>query len=728
MLELLREQKLEKQCERFVHMAYVSGSLLLNLINDILDLSKIEAGHMEISTDPFQMQDLLDYSIDIFKFKAREKSVKLLLEVSPSVPKVVIGDVFRLRQVLLNLLSNAIKFTNKGSITVKCSTVPSPDLPKTFVKLLFQVIDTGVGMDNEGKSRLFSLFTKLERTRKNNPTGSGLGLAICKQLVELMNGQIDVESEEGEGSEFFFNVVVQRVESENDELTKSRAILAAEAGNAMTASSSNGAVTECVPKHARILVVEDNEFNWEVVKCFCTEDNHLLQWEVNGRDAYMAYKEHHDSYDLILMDCEMPIMNGYTATKKIREFEAEAKISRIPIIGLTAYAMSGDRKKCLDAGMDEFIVKPITKPNLRNAIREWMVVRYVGRNSWLSREPSAFSEDSDHSESAAAKLVPASTHSEALDLTRAISDLELEDPMMISHNGGGYQQIDPSVFLSLTTLSESKSVQSGSSDTMNNRTIEEHRALMEASDRPSIPTGDATSFSNGAQSSSGGTHSLYMDAVSEIPGQIPKHNASPSFTKMASASGLKASGGPDYEDKSKNDNQGTADEADASNVVSSSPCSFASSAQPEDIIIPDGDPIDYALGVDQCGGNENLFFSLLEKYASVCEEYMGRIEVAYSTKDYVVLRRESHSLKGSSAYVAAMRISKAAFRLQVATERVMEHDNPSANELASLKNSMDLLKKENRSVLGYLRRNFSFRRTTGHSSESRDGNNACVLM
>ncbi|KAE8897302.1 hypothetical protein PF003_g18903 [Phytophthora fragariae] len=162
MLELLKEQPLDKAPERYVHMAYVSGSLLLNLINDILDLSKIEAGHLEISAAPFQMHELLDYSIEIFKLKARERGLKLELKCDDNVPKVAIGDVVRLRQVLLNLLSNAIKFTNEGSITVTCSVVYTPELPKTFKKLLFQVIDTGIGMDAEEKMRLFSLFTKLE--------------------------------------------------------------------------------------------------------------------------------------------------------------------------------------------------------------------------------------------------------------------------------------------------------------------------------------------------------------------------------------------------------------------------------------------------------------------------------------------------------------------------------------------------------------------------------------
>uniref|UniRef100_K3WMM8 histidine kinase n=1 Tax=Globisporangium ultimum (strain ATCC 200006 / CBS 805.95 / DAOM BR144) TaxID=431595 RepID=K3WMM8_GLOUD len=380
MLELLKEQKLTAQNERYVHMAYVSGSLLLNLINDILDLSKIEAGHLEITAAPFQMNELLDYSIEIFKFKARERGLKLEMKCDDNVPNVAIGDVVRLRQVLLNLLSNAIKFTNKGSITVSCNVVHAPDLPKAFKRLLFQVIDTGIGMDAEEKSRLFSLFTKLERTRQNNPTGSGLGLAICKQLVELMDGQIEVDSELELGSNFYFTVVVRLVDEDSDAqnllyasdeyLINSSAKMSGSAGGSSNVNSneSTGSLTLngpsmpiVIPTQARILVVEDNDFNWEVVKCYLQEDDHLLQWEVNGHEAVNAYIKHYLEFDLIFMDCEMPVMDGYTATATIRQFEQDNHLPRIPILGLTAYAMSGDRQKCLEAGMDEFMVKPISK-------------------------------------------------------------------------------------------------------------------------------------------------------------------------------------------------------------------------------------------------------------------------------------------------------------------------------------------------------------------------------
>ncbi|RLN52715.1 hypothetical protein BBJ29_002798 [Phytophthora kernoviae] len=721
MLELLRDQKLDKTPERYVHIAYISGSLLLNLINDILDLSKIEAGHMEISADPFQMQDLLEYSVEIFKFKAREKHIKLTLECSPKVPQRVIGDVSRLRQVLLNLLSNAIKFTNEGSITVRCNMVPSPALPKHCVKLLFQVTDTGIGMDDEEKSRLFSLFTKLERTRKNNPTGSGLGLAICKQLVELMDGDIDVDSELGEGSEFFFTVVVRRPEDEEEEVLnppKFPAVLPADVSV------------------VKSLAVEDNEFNWEVVKSFFMEDNHLLQWETNGLDAYQVYQEHHDSYDIVLMDCEMPIMNGYESTHNIRMFEKQNKLLRIPIIGVTAYAMSGDRKKCLDAGMDEFIVKPISKNELRKAIRKWMRVRFLGQHCPRpSRMDSVETTVSDN----AANLVAASRHKEKLDLDRAISDLELEDPMMIGQPSGIQTAAgSEALLMSLTTISESKSNQSASSGTIG-RTIGpvDHPADVSIATSTNgvladPKTGQSYTDRPGNLVNASNIVGTNMFAAAKAAGIYPMNASDATIYQSPQADEEPKAPVSISVAQTSYSNQDDVDDDADSIVVTSTPRTYSTSVLPEDIVIPSGDPVDYSLGVQQCGDNESLFVSLLEKYASLSEEFMRRIEDAYTADDFVVLRRESHSLKGSSAYVAAIRVSKASFRLQLATERVIEQ-GATIEQNNLLKDAFQLLRREHRALRGYLRRNFSFRTSITNArpetkKSSGGSDNACAIM
>ncbi|EEY61866.1 hybrid signal transduction histidine kinase, putative [Phytophthora infestans T30-4] len=803
MLELLKEQPLDKSIERYVHMAYVSGSLLLNLINDILDLSKIEAGHLEISTAPFQMHDLLDYSIEIFKFKAKERGLKLELKCGDNVPKAVIGDVVRLRQVLLNLLSNAIKFTNEGSITVACSVVHSPELPPQFKKLLFQVIDTGIGMDAEEKMRLFSLFTKLERTRQNNPTGSGLGLAICKQLAELMDGSIDVDSELGVGSNFFFTVVVRLIDevdpkhayySSEDFLDPSTALLSPNGGVRAGENGENSTVRAEVPKQARILVVEDNEFNWEVVKCFLQQDDHLLQWEVNGRDAVKAYSENHTEFDLVFMDCEMPIMDGYTATNAIREFEQKHNLSRIPILGLTAYAMSGDRQKCLDCGMDEFMVKPISKLSLRKAIRQWMRIRYLGQhNAALGAVPGvvgqpltlrngprptakspmripapapgaltpmpSFENDLEDvtlmDAASTARLAPASRHMQQLDLAQAISNLELDDPMSIGLQSGravrtatpttSIFSLGPSVnnIARQTSTNDLPDVLRLSRNTSGASTAtpaEREKPTETSTTLPYVKTPFIGVMNSPAQHGARSplsnptlwSHPPFntKDLPSERPhawsGLAPKKKVS--FHEELEASHPSRTGhssiGSSMPSVLEHMETGSSMEDDAAVTATITPAQGAlavsHSIDPMSIEIPEGDPVNYSLGVDQCGGQEGLLLTLLEKFATTSEAITTRVVEAHERNDFVTARREAHSLKGSSAYVAALRVSKCAFRVQVAYEHLMAQqatgegsDTLAAKQIVD--DSVRLLRTEQRLLRGYLRRNFEFKNQAGPS-------------
>uniref|UniRef100_H3GKE0 histidine kinase n=1 Tax=Phytophthora ramorum TaxID=164328 RepID=H3GKE0_PHYRM len=862
MLELLKEQPLDKAPERYVHMAYVSGSLLLNLINDILDLSKIEAGHLEISAAPFQMHELLDYSIEIFKFKARERGLKLDLKCDDNVPRIAIGDVVRLRQVLLNLLSNAIKFTNEGSITVTCSVVYTPELPKAFKKLLFQVIDTGIGMDAEEKMRLFSLFTKLERTRQNNPTGSGLGLAICKQLAELMDGQIGVDSELDVGSNFYFTVVVRLLDdadakgifyAANDLLSDGSAPppnLSTSNVNSSDSTTSAASVATTnnakviIPRQARILVAEDNEFNWEVVKCFLQEADHLLQWEVNGRDAVNAYSDNPTKFDLIFMDCEMPVMNGYSATKAIREFECENDLPRIPVLGLTAYAMSGDRQKCLNAGMDEFMVKPISKNSLLKAIRQWMRVRYLGPKmpsepkaasvhrsedcntpsseiagvlpallEAVSSPPSSrergvegenapavyptasptprpsFDSEADDGDivnapaESGSRLAPASRHMQQLDLARAISNLELDDPMAIR------RQIGPTVRTAIPTtsifslgssignstrssglLTLQRDTGGGVIDIPDWKEINKTSAtLPNMKDKPL----DCSEAADHVSSHSNPTLWSHPPFIGSKKDSAPQSTSSQqplspnaSSDVMSSRARAVTDGGRDDNaplslqrfdsDKSSDERSGGDPIAamlerlnisspvgrsgargppsvDHASATTESDAAMRVTMDPASIAIPEGDPVDYALGVQQCGGHEELLLKLLEKFTVSCEAIMSRILASYEQGDIQVTRRESHSLKGSSAYVAAMRVSKAAFRVQVACEQLQQCQSElgpdqkptalaDAAVMLSLKQSLDdsivLLKKEHRHLRGYLRRNFEFRELARSGSAS----------
>ncbi|KAF1792428.1 PAS fold [Phytophthora cactorum] len=784
MLELLKEQPLDKSIERYVHMAYVSGSLLLNLINDILDLSKIEAGHLEISTAPFQMHDLLDYSIEIFKFKARERELKLELKCGDNVPKAVIGDVVRLRQVLLNLLSNAIKFTNEGSITVACSVVHSPELPSQFKKLLFQVIDTGIGMDAEEKMRLFSLFTKLERTRQNNPTGSGLGLAICKQLAELMDGSIDVDSELGVGSNFFFTVVVRLIDevdpkhayySSEDFLDPSTALLSPNGAIRAGENGENASVRAEVPKQARILVVEDNEFNWEVVKCFLQQDDHLLQWEVNGRDAVKAYSENHTEFDLVFMDCEMPIMDGYTATNTIREFELKHNLPRIPILGLTAYAMSGDRQKCLDCGMDEFMVKPISKLSLRKAIRQWMRIRYLGQHNaalgavvqvpgvvgqpvTLRNGPRPTAKSPMRIPAPApvstARLAPASRHMQQLDLAQAISNLELDDPMSIGlQSGRAVRTATPTTSIfSLGPSVNNTSRQTSTNDLPDVLRLSRNTSGASSASPPEPENSTETSTTlpyvktpfigvtncpaqQGARSPLTNptlwshppfnTKDLPTERPQSWPGVVPKKKVSfheeleSSYPSRAGHSSI-GSSMPSVLERMETGSSVEDDTPLATTTITLGESTISHSIDPMSIEIPEGDPVNYSLGVDQCGGHEELFLTLLEKFATTSEAIMTRVIEAHERNDFVIARREAHSLKGSSAYVAALRVSKCAFRVQVAYEHLMAQqatgegsDTLAAKQIVD--DSVQLLRKEQRLLRGYLRRNFEFKTKAGPS-------------
>ncbi|KDO22082.1 hypothetical protein SPRG_12068 [Saprolegnia parasitica CBS 223.65] len=768
MMELLKEMELGQTPKRYVHIAYVSGSLLLNLINDILDLSKIEAGHLEIQSAPFYMNDLLDYTIDIFKLKAKERGLRLGIVRGKDVPDIVIGDVIRLRQILLNLLSNAIKFTNKGSITVKCSVVTQAqaEVPPGHIKMLFQVIDTGVGMNPEEKSILFSLFTKLERTRKNNPTGSGLGLAICKQLVELMNGHIDVDSERDVGSTFFFSVVVRLAPQEY--VAKLEALRAVSKSTfddddelperargrkdrATTVDSILIPTPPSVPKHARILVVEDNDFNWEVVKCFLQEDDHYLQWEPNGELAVEAYKQHHDTFDLIFMDCEMPVMDGYTATRCIREFEQERGLDRIPILGLTAYAMNDDREKCLSAGMDEFIVKPIAKDGLLKMITYWMRRRYmpelrVSEPAYLLHEAS-FSDvgpspvgsiDNDILAPLAvhrvqlppptnAGLLHASTHTQELDLARAISDLELEDPSKMGQyrlQGAPslHHRADP-MSMTMDGTTSLASITSNSSGSVKPASS----SMFALGNRASFTRSSPLQALLDAQSSTHVTsRTVGPDLQLDETDATPPHkrntsNSLPDVTKLELRTDV-AKDWKDWREQSSSMSRPLPDDDDepkppATNVTSSAVLA---------IEMPDGDPVDYSLGVSQCGGNEELFINLLGKYAMGLDIALHRLDEAYSSQDLYGLRREAHSLKGSSAYVAAMRVSKAAYRVQVCAEQMLS-DQPDINLFVS---SYTLLQDELNALKGYLRRNFSFHHAATSASTKMDtkGTTPCCIM
>ncbi len=355
MTELLLETGLNDKQLEFVRVIRSSGNDLLHIINDILDFSRIEAGKLEIETVDFDLRQLMEGVVDAFSERARTAGLGLTLDIDAGVPKQLRGDPDRLRQVFTNLIGNAIKFTPQGKVEVRVREARSqPDQ----VLLRFEVSDTGIGIEPAVQGDIFEPFRQADGSTTRRFGGTGLGLSICKQIVGLLRGQIGVRSAPGSGSVFWFEVpfaspVAPR--SAQREIPHSSAREAAAPG-----------LGEARPA-GRLLVAEDNQINQLMAQAMLAK----LGWECdlveNGREALDALRE--KRYAGVLMDCQMPVMDGYEATRAIRLMEQRAEhMPRVPIIALTAHAMEGDKEKCLEAGMDAYLSKPYSLERLQQVL------------------------------------------------------------------------------------------------------------------------------------------------------------------------------------------------------------------------------------------------------------------------------------------------------------------------------------------------------------------------
>jgi PAS domain S-box-containing protein len=357
MAGVLLDMDLTDEQRRCVEVVKKSGESLLSLLNDLLDLSKIEAGRLDIETLDFDLEALVDDTMQMLAPTAREKNVRIEHSIAPEVPEFLSGDAGRLRQVLTNLGGNAVKFTPSGEVVVSVSLAEETEETAT---IRFEVRDTGIGIP-EGKIRmLFSPFTQVDGSTTRKYGGTGLGLSISKRLVELMGGTIGVESTEGKGSTFWFTVVLRKWDR---------------VGMTKTAEGHMrpDLAPEATRRPGRILLVEDNATNQVVAVAILKKLGHRVDVAENGSEAIKALRSM--SYDLVLMDCQMPEMDGYEATKRIRSGEAGSSNATIPIIAMTARAMQGDREKCLDAGMDDYLAKPISASSLSKALEKWLTLR-----------------------------------------------------------------------------------------------------------------------------------------------------------------------------------------------------------------------------------------------------------------------------------------------------------------------------------------------------------------
>jgi len=370
MTDFLLATKLTSEQQEFAESIKRSADSLLALINDILDLSKIEAGKLRLDRVPFQLGTVLSEISSLFAQEARAKGLEFVSLVPSDLPKVVVGDAGRLRQVLRNLLGNALKFTDSGEIGVRAELLSDAT---NVVQIRFTVHDTGIGMPPDQQSRLFESFTQGDGSSTRRHGGTGLGLAISKQLVELLGGEIGVASEPGQGSRFWFTANFGKAAP--GEVPKPRpAIKIPPVGtkpqSAQPAPPKRAPVQNPVAMagHIRVLLAEDNEINQRITLRLLEKLGVAADAVVNGREAVQALEKR--KYDLVLMDCQMPDMDGFEATAIVRS--REGATTHTPICALTANAMEGDRERCLAAGMDDYISKPVGLEKLQKAVDRWL--------------------------------------------------------------------------------------------------------------------------------------------------------------------------------------------------------------------------------------------------------------------------------------------------------------------------------------------------------------------
>jgi len=364
MTDLVLETELDAEQREFVGIVKTSASALLTIINDILDFSKIEAGLLHIEKLPEDLRHLVTETIQPLAVLAEGKHLSLRHEVTDELPRQIVCDPVRLRQVMVNLVGNAIKFTEQGSIVFAVGWL---DTSRSF--LHFTVRDTGIGIPAERMEHIFQPFTQADNSTTRKFGGTGLGLSITRRLVELQGGQIWAESSPGQGSCFHFTLPVGEVEHD------AACFLLDEPGlPEVTVAPAPAAPSAPAPMPGRerpILLVEDNPVNQKLALHLLERRGYRLSVAVNGREAFEAVAGG-QGFAAILMDMQMPVMGGVEATEKIRALEGERGWEHTPIIAMTANAMEGDRERCLAAGMDDYIAKPIKAEQLFACLEHWL--------------------------------------------------------------------------------------------------------------------------------------------------------------------------------------------------------------------------------------------------------------------------------------------------------------------------------------------------------------------
>lgn len=356
MVNLLLDTPLSREQAEFAHTIKASADALLAIINDILDFSKIEAGKMTLEKVGFDLREVVADSVALLAPRADAKGLALTHSIGENIRSQITGDPSRLRQILLNLLSNAVKFTEKGEVVLE--VVPLEETPDG-ISLQFSVRDTGIGISEEAQKTLFHSFCQAEVSTTRKYGGTGLGLAICRRLVELMGGAIGVSSNPGKGSTFWFTLPF----SKSDPADAPAAAAALEFHKAVSAKPS-----ATVLQDVQVLLAEDNQINQLVGAKQLRKLGCKVEIVADGAEAVEAWRR--NKHGIIFMDCQMPQMDGYQATRKIRELEKGQRRPPVQIIALTASAFDDDRELCLAIGMNDFISKPVDESKLRAALEK----------------------------------------------------------------------------------------------------------------------------------------------------------------------------------------------------------------------------------------------------------------------------------------------------------------------------------------------------------------------
>jgi len=606
MLELLSEQSLPSIARHYVHKAIISSNLLLNLVNDILDMSRIEAGQMKMRDQPFNVRRAVKAVLDLVASQAKVKRLKLARFVSSGVPNAVRGDVVRFRQIVLNLLSNAIKFTPQGAVTLRVDVVDTLELSdcqvvsagtdssnkykneKGAVVLKVEVEDTGVGMKQGATDRLFQMFSKISDDRVQNVLGCGIGLSICRHLVELMGGQIGVQTVYGCGSVFKFTILCNPFTEEKSKRIK---------GGADEPLVNHLAVLD----GAKVLLAEDNAFNAEVLRTFLEHAKCRVTHASNGRAVVSHYISQHSEggFDVVLMDCQMPIMDGYEATRQIRSWEKRQQSRRTPIVALTAYAMQGDRQRCISSGMDSVTTKPVTKPVLLREVARAIKGMYLPAGNEGIDEAGHGPEDTPHSEGGMSRWVI----QDGLEGSGSHTDT----------TGGG----------------------TSGAGSHNDVVGEEFEGCSSEDSRPS---------------SNGGGFTATPPSSSSLASSVPLNTPLGISRRLQSSSDADESKGGDPLLSA------TVSKDTAARQMARGLAGGAGYNKPG--------AIDVQLGLTQFGGSQQMYAQMLTHFATrVLPQGMTGMQTAHDRSDIVALRAEAHSLNGAAGFVGASMLSDLCMRL-----------------------------------------------------------------